>query len=178
MATVEEHSELQPCESLSHQAALDIFEATLSEVIQTDPLLNDLPTQVTLEEVNSQIALEYGQAMAVFVRKGNGDKMPIVVEQKATVLDLKNAIERYVMLKQMREDGIRSVSWRYVWRTYWLCFGQKQDAQKLSEDNKELRDYGIRNKSELEFLKKLKKNNRAYEDKTLTLGYLPPNYDK
>lgn len=152
MDIAEEQSNIESCESLSHQAAVDILEATLSELIQNDPLLSNLPAQVTLEEVNSQIALEYGQAMTVYVNKANGDKMPIVIEQKATVLDLKKAIERYVMLKQMREDGTRNVSWRYTWRTYWLYF----DGLKLSEDNKELRDYGIRNRAELIFLKKLK----------------------
>ena len=38
---------------------------------QTDPLLCDLPTEITLEEINSQIALEYGQAMVVNVRRAD-----------------------------------------------------------------------------------------------------------
>ena len=36
---------------------------------QNDPLLRDLDTHVTLEEVNSMIALEYGQAMVVNIRR-------------------------------------------------------------------------------------------------------------
>ncbi|KAF3855522.1 hypothetical protein F7725_016245 [Dissostichus mawsoni] len=50
---------------------------------------------VNLEEVNSQIALEYGQAMTVRVLKADGEIMPIVV-QNATVLDLKKAIRRFM----------------------------------------------------------------------------------
>ena len=42
---------------------------------QNDPLLYDLPTEVTLEEINSCIALEYGQAMVVNVRKANDEVM-------------------------------------------------------------------------------------------------------
>uniref|UniRef100_A0A672YC73 SNRNP25 ubiquitin-like domain-containing protein n=1 Tax=Sphaeramia orbicularis TaxID=375764 RepID=A0A672YC73_9TELE len=63
---------------------------------------------VTLEEVNSQIALEYGQAMTVRVLKADGEIMPIVVVQNATVLDLKNAICRFMELKQQREGGCNS----------------------------------------------------------------------
>ncbi|KAF3842560.1 hypothetical protein F7725_024511 [Dissostichus mawsoni] len=55
-------------------------------------LLIDLFPKVNLEEVNSQIALEYGQAMTVRVLKTDGEIMPIVVVQNATVLDLKKAI--------------------------------------------------------------------------------------
>ena len=41
-------------------------------LFQSDPLLCDLPTEITLEEINSQIALEYGQAMVVNVRRADG----------------------------------------------------------------------------------------------------------
>ncbi|XP_035573323.1 U11/U12 small nuclear ribonucleoprotein 25 kDa protein isoform X1 [Canis lupus baileyi] len=44
-------------------------------MVVQDPLLCDLPIQVTLEEVNSQIALEYGQAMTVRVCKMDGEIM-------------------------------------------------------------------------------------------------------
>lgn len=40
---------------------------------QTDSLLYDLPPEVTLEEVNSFIALEHGQAMLVNVRRADGE---------------------------------------------------------------------------------------------------------
>ncbi|KAF6727744.1 U11/U12 small nuclear ribonucleoprotein 25 kDa protein [Oryzias melastigma] len=82
----------------------------LARLVQ-DPLLCDLPIQVTLEEVNSQIALEYGQAMTVKVVKADGEVMPIVVVQNATVLDLKKAICRFMELKQQREGGVKHVSW-------------------------------------------------------------------
>lgn len=40
---------------------------------QTDSLLYDLPPEVTLEEVNSFIALEHGQAMLVNVQRADGE---------------------------------------------------------------------------------------------------------
>lgn len=108
--------------------------------------------QVTLEEVNSQIALEYGQAMTVRVCKMDGEVMPVVVVQNATVLDLKKAIQRYVQLRQEREGGIQHISWSYVWRTYHLTSA----GEKLTDDRKKLRDYGIRNRDEVSFIKKLR----------------------
>uniref|UniRef100_A0A2K5IML9 U11/U12 small nuclear ribonucleoprotein 25 kDa protein n=3 Tax=Catarrhini TaxID=9526 RepID=A0A2K5IML9_COLAP len=130
---------------------MDVFQEGLAMVVQ-DPLLCDLPIQVTLEEVNSQIALEYGQAMTVRVCKMDGEVMPVVVVQSATVLDLKKAIQRYVQLKQEREGGIQHISWSYVWRTYHLASA----GEKLTEDKKRLRDYGIRNRDEVSFIKKLR----------------------
>lgn len=46
-------------EALPHSEAVDLFQEGLAMVVQ-DSLLCDLPIQVTWEEVNSQIALEYG----------------------------------------------------------------------------------------------------------------------
>eukprot|EP00058_Branchiostoma_floridae_P016604 XP_002602092.1 hypothetical protein BRAFLDRAFT_61248 [Branchiostoma floridae] len=130
---------------------MDIVREGVAELVK-DPLLSDLPAGVTLDEVKSQIALEYGQAMKVIVRKECGGIMPIVVPQDATVVDLKHAISRYVTLKQTREGGTTKISWRYVWRTYWLTF----DGEKLSQNNKKLKDYGIRNRAELRFIKRLR----------------------
>ncbi|VCW78173.1 unnamed protein product, partial [Gulo gulo] len=122
-------------EALPHSEAVDVFQEGLAMVVQ-DPLLCDLPIQVTLEEVNSQIALEYGQAMTVRVCKMDGEIMPVVVVQNATVLDLKKAIQRYVQLRQEREGGIQHISWSYVWRTYYLTSA----GEKLTDDRKKLRE--------------------------------------
>uniref|UniRef100_A0A8C5MX33 SNRNP25 ubiquitin-like domain-containing protein n=1 Tax=Leptobrachium leishanense TaxID=445787 RepID=A0A8C5MX33_9ANUR len=64
---------------------------------------------VTLEEINSQIALEFGQAMTVKICKASGEVMPVVIVQNATVLDLKRAIQRYIQLKHQREGGIQHI---------------------------------------------------------------------
>ncbi|KAK2836670.1 hypothetical protein Q7C36_014539 [Tachysurus vachellii] len=148
----EQQEEEEEEEALPHSEVLDIFEEGLALIVQ-DPLLCDLPIQVTLEEVNSQVALEYGQAMTVRVCKADGEIMPIVVVQSATVLDLKKAIRRYFELKQQREGGIKHISWRYVWRTFHLVF----NGERLEEDRKKLKDYGIRNRDEVTFMKKLRR---------------------
>ncbi|XP_077131411.1 U11/U12 small nuclear ribonucleoprotein 25 kDa protein [Ranitomeya variabilis] len=138
-------------EELPHAEVVDLFQEGLAMLVQ-DPLLCDLPIQVTLEEINSQIALEFGQAMTVRVCKGDGEVMPVVVIQNATVLDLKRGIQRYVQLKHQREGGIQHISWKYVWKTYQLSFS----GEKLDNDEKSLREYGIKNRDEVVFIKKLK----------------------
>ncbi|XP_037767353.1 U11/U12 small nuclear ribonucleoprotein 25 kDa protein isoform X1 [Chelonia mydas] len=122
-------------EELAHAEVLELFQEGLARLVQ-DPLLCDLPVQVTVEEINSQIALEYGQAMTVRVCKADEEVMPVVVVQNASVLDLKKAIQRYVQLKQEREGGIQHISWTYVWRTYHLTFA----GEKMTDDKKKLRD--------------------------------------
>uniref|UniRef100_A0A8C5Q887 SNRNP25 ubiquitin-like domain-containing protein n=1 Tax=Leptobrachium leishanense TaxID=445787 RepID=A0A8C5Q887_9ANUR len=138
-------------EILPHAEITDIFQEGLAMLVQ-DPLLCDLPIQVTLEEINSQIALEFGQAMTVKICKASGEVMPVVIVQNATVLDLKRAIQRYIQLKHQREGGIQHISWKSVWRTYHLSF----DGEKLAIDEKRLNEYGIKNRCEISFVKKLK----------------------
>ncbi|XP_060116939.1 U11/U12 small nuclear ribonucleoprotein 25 kDa protein [Heteronotia binoei] len=149
MAAAEEEEE-----ELAHAEAVGLWQAGLARLVR-DPLLCDLPAQVTPEEIASQVALEYGQAMTVRVRRADApqEPMPVVVVQQATVLDLKKAVQRFVQLRQERQGGVRHLSWRHVWRTYSLAFG----SEKLDEDHKKLREYGIRNRDEVSFVKKLRK---------------------
>ncbi|XP_077172394.1 U11/U12 small nuclear ribonucleoprotein 25 kDa protein [Paroedura picta] len=141
-------------EGLAHAEAMGLWQAGLARLVR-DPLLCDLPAQVTPEEIASQVALEYGQAMTVRVRRADApqEPMPVVVVQQATVLDLKKAVRRFVQLRQERQGGARHLSWRHVWRTYSLAFA----GEKLDEDRKRLREYGIQNRDEVSFVKRLRK---------------------
>lgn len=137
---------------LSHQEAMSKVEAAIDEIVSTDSLLYDLPPEVTLEEVNSFIALEHGQAMLVNVQRADGEILSVVVVQNGTVPDLKHAIKRHMTLKLSRSKGKKHISWKYIWKRYWLYF----EGQKLTEDKKQLKEYGIRNKDEVTFIKRLK----------------------
>ncbi|XP_061416885.1 U11/U12 small nuclear ribonucleoprotein 25 kDa protein-like [Lethenteron reissneri] len=139
-------------EKMSHTQFLDVFQEGMARILQ-DPLLCDLPVGVTLEEIRSQIALEHGRAMTVRVVRGDGDILPVVVQQDASVLDLKKALRRHMQLKMERESRTRLVSWRYVWRTYHMVF----EGHQLLDDSKLLKDYGIRNRDEVTFGKTLRK---------------------
>lgn len=137
---------------LSHQETMERIKEGLVKLTQ-DPLLSDLPVDVTLEEISSQIALEYGQSMTINVRRADDKLYPVVVPQAATVRDLKVAIKRHVILKLFRDTSRpqKHISWKYIWRTYWLHF----DGQKLTDDRKLIKDYGIRNRDEVKFIKRL-----------------------
>ncbi|XP_069674705.1 U11/U12 small nuclear ribonucleoprotein 25 kDa protein [Periplaneta americana] len=140
-------------EVLSHQELLDITRKTLNDLLKRDPLLSHLPSGITLEEVQAQIALEHGQSMTVYVVRADGEEMPVVVQQQgATVMDLKRAIRRYFTLKLTRnQQSSVKISWRYVWKANWLV----HEGSKLKDDNALLADIGIKNKSRVSFIKRL-----------------------
>ncbi|GFY67679.1 hypothetical protein TNIN_229471 [Trichonephila inaurata madagascariensis] len=137
---------------LHHEEALAIVENEISEIIKSDPLLHYLPSGVTLDELNNMLALEHGRAMTVIIRRADNQTCSVVVEQKATVIDLKKAFQRHFTLKQKREGSERCLSWRYIWKTYWLHYA----GQKLTKNDKPLKEYGIENNSELTFIKRLR----------------------
>ncbi|KAK8757608.1 hypothetical protein V5799_004765 [Amblyomma americanum] len=129
-----------------------IADKKMHALIRNDPLLNNLHPEVTTDELKSYLALEHGQAMSLVVHKADNDYYTVVVEQKATVLDLKKALRRHVTLRMARKGVKRVLSWKYVWKTYWLSF----EGELLRDDKAFLRDFGIRNNSQLLFVKRLR----------------------
>ncbi|PRD31179.1 UNVERIFIED_CONTAM: U11/U12 small nuclear ribonucleoprotein [Trichonephila clavipes] len=99
--TPENDLESKPTPLLHHEEALAIVENEISEIIKSDPLLHYLPSGVTLDELNNMLALEHGRAMTVIVRRADNQTCSVVVEQKATVIDLKKAFQRHFTLKQV-----------------------------------------------------------------------------
>lgn len=143
-------------EVLSHAELMDITTKMLIDTLQEDHILKDLPRGVTLEEVLAQIALEQGQSMTIYVVRDDAIEMPIVVNQNgATVLDLKRAIAKFMNLKLKRQKKNTKISWRYIWKTYWLY----HESQKLKDDNALLTDYSIKNKSKVTFIKAIHDKN-------------------
>ncbi|WAR17134.1 hypothetical protein MAR_031728 [Mya arenaria] len=45
-------------ESMTHTGAMALVKKELTDIIKSDPLLCDLPPEITLDEINSQVALE------------------------------------------------------------------------------------------------------------------------
>ncbi|KAL0277196.1 UNVERIFIED_CONTAM: hypothetical protein PYX00_004560 [Menopon gallinae] len=141
---------------LTHEELMKITTTAINELLKEDSFLSDLPKAVTLEEVNNQIALQYGKSITIYVLRGDGEKMPVVVPQaEGTVAHLKKAIKRYMTLKLKRQAKKKQrrpklLSWRYIWKTYHLQFGDVV----LSDNNAKLSDLGLRNKSSVEFVKR------------------------
>lgn len=70
--------------------------------------------------------------------------------------DLKRAIQRSFYLRQQRLRSKTKLSWRYVWRTYHLQHG----GVTMRNDRELVVDYGVKNKSEICFVKRLCRDER------------------
>ncbi|KAK5638129.1 hypothetical protein RI129_012424 [Pyrocoelia pectoralis] len=144
-------------ENLNHEDLCEITHSTLRRLLAADPLLSDLPGDVTNEEVISQIAVLQGQSITVFVLRNLESPLAVVIPQQGTtVRDLKKAIQRSFDLKQQRLRSKTKISWRYIWRTYYL----QHDLEIMKDDNELVLNYGVKNKSEIRFLKRLHKDER------------------
>nr|XP_022905031.1 LOW QUALITY PROTEIN: carbohydrate sulfotransferase 11-like [Onthophagus taurus] len=142
-------------DALSHEELLEVTQSSLRRLLASDSLLSDLPTDVTTEEVLAQIAVAQGQSITVTLLRNTESPLPIVIPQNSTtVRDLKKTIQRTFWLRQQRLRSKTKISWSYIWKTYDL----KCSGNVLSDDREYVSVYGIRNKSEIEFVKKLREN--------------------
>ncbi|XP_065834998.1 U11/U12 small nuclear ribonucleoprotein 25 kDa protein-like [Oscarella lobularis] len=149
---------------IRHDEAKKTFQSKLGEIVEEDPYLGDLPKDVTLDEAKGFVALSSGQALAVTLVKYDGEEIPIVVSHGATVRTLKKVIRQTVALKSERAGDRRRISWKYVWKTYWLYYNN----QKLTDDNARINQYGMHDQCKLGFVKRLRK-----EDKPKRLRHPP-----
>ncbi|XP_015185918.1 PREDICTED: U11/U12 small nuclear ribonucleoprotein 25 kDa protein-like [Polistes dominula] len=135
----------------NHQELVKLTKEALDKLIDSDPFLSGLPLNVTVEEIKAQIAVAQGQAIMLFLIRKHLPKLSIVVPtHTTTVLDLKKAIKRHTNLYFKRENIKKKISWKHVWKKYNLCF----ENIHLTNDNKNLKAYGISNKAELYYIKK------------------------
>lgn len=142
-------------ENLKHEDLCEITHSTLRRLLAADPLLSDLPGDVTTEEVNAQIAVLQGQSITVFILRNLESPLAVVIpHQGTTVQDLKRAIQRSFDLKQQRLRSKTKISWKYIWRTYHL----QHDLQTMKDNNEFVINYGVKNKSEIRFVKRLRKD--------------------
>lgn len=65
--------------TISHEELKDLTSDVLNEVLDKDSVLGDLPNNVTLGEVDLQIAVEHGRAITVYLERFDGIIVPIVV---------------------------------------------------------------------------------------------------
>lgn len=63
----------------SHQELIKLTRMTIDNMIKNDPLLSGLPSDVTMEEIKSQIAVAQGQAITLFLNRGELPKLAVVV---------------------------------------------------------------------------------------------------
>lgn len=85
-----------------------------------------------------------------------------VPQSKCTVANLKKIIRRTFELMQERNRNTCKISWKYIWKTYWLTF----NGIPLKDNDEFLSSLGIKNKSHLSFVKRLRdKNSRIKKNR-------------
>lgn len=167
--------------SKNHQYLRNETRKRLKNLFAATPALRDLHCDITPEEIAAEIAIINGDSIKVYVTREPYQQIKVIVPKNGTVRDLKAAIRRSFTALQNRQQTMRSetidaeksssqserrhsgepivanISWKYIWRTYYL----QNDTEALTDDEKTLRDYGIRSKSVLKFVKKIKIDRRS-----------------
>lgn len=138
--------------TLSHDELLEITQSSLSTLLSKDSFLKDLPNDIIIEEILSQIAVEHGQSITIFISRESEPTLKVIIRQDAKVRDLKKAIQRHFELYQKRAGIKTKISWKYIWKTYNLNF----DSIALDDNNANIQDYGVTNKVTLMFKKRKK----------------------
>lgn len=64
---------------LTHEELKKVTKSTLNELLESNIVVHDLPQDVTLEEIEAQIAVLHGRSMTVFIVRDNNDMIPVVV---------------------------------------------------------------------------------------------------
>lgn len=153
---------------------------TLNRIFASDSILHDLSSNVTYQEVQSQIAILKGESIVVYVKRDPYPKLKVIVPNNGTtVLKLKEAIKRCYERLQRRQqqrhtekstehakgrdastlnhcEPHNKISWKYIWRTYYL----ELNGNILNDDEQTISHYGITNKTVLRFVKKAKETRR------------------
>ncbi|KAF9787587.1 hypothetical protein SFRURICE_001639 [Spodoptera frugiperda] len=138
--------------TLSHDELLEITQSSLATLLSKDSFLKDLPNDIIIEEILSQIAVEHGQSITIFISRESEPTLKVIIRQDAKVRDLKKAIQRHFELYQKRAGIKTKISWKYIWKTYNLNF----DSIALDDNNANIQDYGVTNKVTLMFKKRKK----------------------
>lgn len=84
-------------DTISHEELKDLTGEVLNEVLDNDSVLGDLPNNVTLGEVDLQIAVEHGRAITLYLERFDGIVLPIVVS--TPVLYIKMSFKYMFTLK-------------------------------------------------------------------------------
>lgn len=65
--------------TFSHQELVKLTKDAISKIIESDPLFGDLPQDATLEEIKAQTAVAQGQAITLYLNRGDLPTLGVVV---------------------------------------------------------------------------------------------------
>lgn len=142
----------------------------LQSILDATTLLRDFSGDVTHDEIAAEISIVKGDAIKIYVTREPYQRLKVIVSRTNTIVELKSAIKRSfnalqnrLRLKSAKDESsskrcskrnetIANISWKYIWRTYYL----RHNRTALINNEKTLADYDIRNKDILDFVKKIK----------------------
>lgn len=174
------------CElSKYHQHLRNETRERLKNLFTKTPALRDLNYDVTVDEIVAEIAIVNGESIKVYLTREPYEKLKVIVPKNSTVRDLKAAIRRTFTAHRNRQRSQRctnestvtskqpferqnsaeiipNISWKYIWRTYYL---QNDTDDVLINDEQMLSEYNVRNKCILKFVKKIKIDRRMQRNK-------------
>lgn len=127
---------------MTHEQFVNEFNTLFNTITSNDPLFNDLPSNLTLTQLKQLLSYEHGESFKIFIKRADEKIYEVLIKPDSTLKELKQSLKQQKFPNQI-------ISWKYIWKNYCLCF----DDEKLMDDNKTLRDYGLFNKCELYFLK-------------------------
>lgn len=77
---IEKEEMIDKCTELDHDELVKLTKGAIRNIIESDPLLSGLPADVTIEELKAQIAVAQGQAITLYLNRGELPKLGIVVK--------------------------------------------------------------------------------------------------
>lgn len=88
-------------ESLSHEDLCEVTLGSLTRLLRADPLLSDLPAGVTIEEVNSQIAVAQGQSITLEILRNSEPSLYVVVSKHKILEELERSRFGHISLNTL-----------------------------------------------------------------------------
>ena len=128
---------------MSHEQFLADVYSRLSTIISSDPLLSHIkchPSKISFSKVNPS---EEKPLISISIRRFDDSLINVSVSEEARVFQLKRSVKQTFLNQK--------INWKYIWRRYALATA---DQQQLINDNQKLKYYGVKNNSELSFVRR------------------------
>ncbi|PON48090.1 Ubiquitin domain containing protein [Parasponia andersonii] len=113
---------------------------------------DDIDGLDSVRSFNSYQKLPQRQYLKLSVLKLDGSAFDVLVAKNATVAELKKGIEQ--VFSSSYKEGQDNISWSLVWGHFCLCY----DGQKLINDKAHVRNYGIKEGDQLQFVRHMSIN--------------------
>lgn len=146
------HQNVDLTDDATHNNFIKFVDDSIASIIKNDPLLDDLPQNITTEELEQIVQLEHGQALKVYIKREDEKTIEIIVNRESTFHQFKKVFQKQFCLWLKRNNQEKTINWKYFWKNYNFVF----DGRQLSEDNVKIIDMGFYNNCQIRFIRKIK----------------------